>query len=365
MTYSAGIIGTGGIAGMGILGMHDEDVIGQEKIRASHAGGYDAQEAIELVAVADIDKDKLAQFGDAWDIPPERRYVGHESMLEAEDLDVVSVCTPSYLHHEHVVDTAQSAADPDVIWCEKPIASQISAAKEMTDVCAESDTELVVNHSFRFTDKLRTLKRLIQEEGFLGEVQSVNTQFRMELLRNSTHLLDTLVYLLDARAETVSGYVTGENEAVDSLRAGQQVDDAGGGGFVVFDDGTFATVDCTIPRKSSSMTLNFVGSEGKLYMNNDDGEWRYWRLDDGDHVEEPLPGIDGFWTWEDDYTRAFRNAATHVVDLLEGETTNCSSGEEATRSLEIIVGFYLSHYTGGQVTVPLAGPLLDVRITSW
>jgi len=26
------------------------------------------------------------------------------------------------------------------------------------------------------------------------------------------------------------------------------------------------------------MTLQFVGSEGKLYMNNDDGEWRYWRL---------------------------------------------------------------------------------------
>jgi len=38
MTYNAGIIGTGGIAGMGILGMHDEDQIGEEKVTASHAG---------------------------------------------------------------------------------------------------------------------------------------------------------------------------------------------------------------------------------------------------------------------------------------------------------------------------------------
>lgn len=366
MTYRAGIIGTGGIAGMGILGMHDEEAIGTEKIHASHAGGFDAQQEIELTAVADVDESKLERFGDAWEIPPERRYVGHERMLETEDLDVISVCTPSFLHHEHVIDAARSAADPELIWCEKPIASQVSAAEEMSTVCAETGTELLVNHSFRFTDKLQQLRKLVREDGLLGEIQSVSTQFRMELLRNSTHLLDTLVYLLDARAQTVAGHITGENEAVDSLGADQDVDDAGGGGFVVMDDGTFVTVDCTIPRAESSMMISVIGTEGKLYMNNDDGEWRYWRLtDDGNHVEEPLPGIEGAWTWEDDYTQAFSNAASHIVDVLDGEAENRSPGEEAARSLEIIAGFYLSHYTGGQVSVPLDRPLRDVRITSW
>jgi predicted dehydrogenase len=59
MGYRAGIIGTGGIAGMGILGMHDTEIIGKEKVRASHAGGYDAAADIDLVAVADIDEEKL------------------------------------------------------------------------------------------------------------------------------------------------------------------------------------------------------------------------------------------------------------------------------------------------------------------
>jgi hypothetical protein len=54
-----------------------------------------------------------------------------------------------------------------------------------------------------------------------------------------------------------------------------------------------------------------------------------------------------------------------VVDLLDGEAENRSTGEDATRSLEIIVGFYLSHYTGGWVDVPLDRPLRDVTITSW
>ncbi len=365
MTYRAGIIGTGGIAGMGILGMHDEEKIGEEKIDASHAGGYDAAEGVELVAVADVDPENLATFGEAWDVPEAGRYVGHEAMLAEEDLDVVSVCTPSFLHHRHVVDAVRSAADPDVVWCEKPIASDVSEAEEMVDVCEETDTELVVNHSFRFTDKLRRLHDLVHEENLLGEVHSVSTQYRMELMRNSTHVLDTLVYLLDARAERVSGYITGENEAVDSLDADADVVDSGGGGHVVMDDGTFVTVDCTIPREHSSMTFNFVGSEGKLYVNNDDGEWRYWALEDGEHVEKPLPGIEGAWTWEEDYTRSFANAATHVVDLLDGEAANFSPGREAARSLEIIVGFYISHYTGSTVDVPLARPLRDVAITSW
>jgi len=73
MTYRAGIIGAGGIAGMGVLGFHDDDAIGKEKIDSSHAGGYNNTEEIELVAVADIDEDKLETFGEAWEIPPEQR----------------------------------------------------------------------------------------------------------------------------------------------------------------------------------------------------------------------------------------------------------------------------------------------------
>lgn len=364
MVYRAGIIGTGGIAGMGILGMHDEADIGRKKFRASHAGGYDETDDVELVAIADVDETKLDRFGDAWDVPEERRYVGHEEMLETEDLDVVSVCTPSYLHRDHVVTTAKSSADPAVIWCEKPIAASVAEAEEMTGVCAETDTELVVNHSFRFTEKVQQLRRAI-EDGIIGEPKSISADFRRELMRNSTHLLDLLVYLLDARATSVSGYINGENDAVDALGGTREVTDSGGGGHVLLDDGTFATVDCTVAREISSMCLQFVGTEGKLYLNNDDGEWRYWNLEDGTHVERPIPDVSGAWSWDADYRQAFPNAARHIVDLLNGEAENHSPGREATRSLEIIVSFYISDYTGSHVDLPLETPLKDVRITSW
>lgn len=365
MTYNAGIIGTGGIAGMGIFGLHDEDAIGKEKIRASHAGGFDACDRIELTAIADVDGNKLNRFGEAWDIPPGRRYDSHTKMLADESLDVVSVCTPSYLHHEHVIDAATSDSGPDVIWCEKPIGSRVTDARRMIDVCDEENVELLVNHSFRFTDKLQQLRSLVRDQGVLGEVHSVSAQFRMELLRNSTHLLDTVLFLLDANAERVSGYVNDHNEVESTLDVNSTLDDAGGGGFVLLDDDTFVTVDCTVPRDHSSLTIQLIGSEGKLYMNNDDGEWRYWHLENGTHVESSLPGLDGSWSWNTDYADSFVNAADHVQELLDGTAENRSTGREALRSLEIIVAFYISDHTAGQIQLPLNGPLCDVGITSW
>lgn len=364
MSYQAGVIGAGGIAGLGILGLHDPADIGEKRFATSHAGGYEATADIELVAATDVDTDKLERFGDVWDIPPNRRYGDLKTFLGEESLDVISVCSPTYLHRDHVVRAARSDAAPEVIWCEKPIASNLTDAEEMCDVCAETGTELVINHSFRFAEPYRALKAAI-EDGLVGDIRAISGNFRRELLRNSTHLLDTIFFLTQAEVDRVSGYINGENDAVDTLDGNIDVTDSGGGGHVVFEDDLFATIDCTVARDISSMTIVITGTEGKLHLNNDHGEWRYWRLEDGTHEELPLPHGGGTWEWEEDYRAAFANAAEHAVELLDGHVENQSPGEEATRSLEIIIGFYLSHYLGSHVSFPLEPPLRDVTITSW
>lgn len=361
MTYAAGLIGAGGAAGLGLLGTHQ---VGESRVRASHAGGYHEAEGIDLIAVADIDPEALRQFREAWNIDPDRCYQNHEAMLEAEDLDAISIATPTYLHHEHVIDAAKLGS-PGVIWCEKPIASSLTQAEEMIGACEETEAELVINHTLRFTGRFQRLRDLIQTQALLGDIDSVHARFRMELMRNSTHLLDSLVYVLDTRADRVAGHLTGMNEATTELDVRVEVDDSGGGGIIVMEDGTIALIDCTNSRRISSMQYDFVGTVGKLYLNNDDGEWRFWRLEDGDHVEADLPGISGAWTWGEDYEEGFPNAANHVVDLLDGRTANISTGEEATKSLAIVVALFLSAYTGSYVSLPLERPLRDIRITSW
>lgn len=360
MSLQAGIIGTGGVAGMGLLGVHDEGDIGTKPVDASHAGGYAKSDSVELVAVADIDEEKLDRFGEVWDIPADRRYVGHEAMLKAEDLDIVSVATPTFLHHDHVVDAVE-LGDPDAVWCEKPIASSVTDARNMVENCDEGDTALVVNHTSRFTDNMETLHELI-EDGLIGDIRSMTGLFRRELLRNSTHVLDTMTFMTGARGQHVSGYLNGENDAVDALDAGETVDDSGGGGHIVFEDGTFATVDCTVSRDESTYAYHFLGTDGRIEINIVEGSWRYWDLVDGAHVEQDLPEIEPD---PDGYAKGFVNAVDHIDAIVNDGATNRSSGEDAIRSLEIIIAFYISDFTGGHVSLPLDKPLEKVDVTSW
>ena len=349
MEHTAGLIGTGFIA-------------------AWHAEAYEDVPEIELAAVSDVDAEALASFGEEWDIPAERRYDSHEAMLEAEDLDLVSVTSPSFLHHDHVIDAVRSAADPDVIWCEKPIALSVSDARKMLAVCEEADTELVVNHMRRFSETYTELRNQIQHEEFLGDVESVHIQFGGELLRNGTHTVDLLAYLLGVEAESVSGYLTGEHGMGDEVEeaAPGEYDDCGGAGSVVLDDGTFVSLDHTTPRGHAENSFLLMGSDGKLRA-PDAGGWEFWECVETDeghgikHVEADLPFDVTRKTERDNFVVG----AEHVRDLLDGTAENRSPGSEAAHALEILVATFVSHHTGSRIDLPLADPLRDVEIFSW
>jgi predicted dehydrogenase len=356
MTYRAGIIGAGGAAGGGFIGQKTES---EERPVASHAGAYHATEGIELVAVADLDDERVAKFGETWDVPEAGRYTDHEAMLDVEDLAVVSVCTPSHLHAQHVQD-AVHLGDPDLVWCEKPIASRVTDADDAVAACDTQDVELLVNHIRRFDPFYAELALDLRE--LTGEVQSVSATFKRELLRNGTHFLDIVCFLLDTRPVDVGGVLAGEEEATESLDITVDVDDSGGAGTISLADGTVFSFDCTLSREYWTGSLSFVGTGGKLDVEETDNECRYWDLDDGHHVRRELPieTTDIF-----DREAAWREAGAHVQKLLDGATENRSPGDEAVQALETLIGLFLSEYTSARVELPLARPLRDIEIQSW
>jgi len=176
----------------------------------------------------------------------------------------------------------------------------------------------------------------------------------MELLRVGTHVVDLVLYLLDGDLGLASGYVTGERQATNLAET--DIDDAGAGGFLVLEDGTFVTFDGTPRRDAGEWHYRFTGTEGRL-VSAEDG-WRYF---DADGVEREPP----LGEYDDDHEDSFANAAGHAVDLVEGDVANVSSGADAVRTLEALVGFYASHHTGGHVSLPLDRPLKDVTVRSW
>ena len=352
MTYRAGIIGAGGVAGLGIYSGSKDD-IGSEPVETSHAGGYAATDGIELVAIADRDPDRLSTFGRAWDIPAPSRYNSHAAMLTDADLDVVSVCTPTMFHAEHVLDAAQHV---DAIWCEKPLACSVRDGTRMVDACAEANVDLVVNHSRRFMSQNQAVRELIAD-GLLGDVHTASVAASGELFRVTTHVIDLATFLLDDRAATIAGHITGTSVAPADL-AGRDLDDAGGGGFVVTQDGVFLTIDGVAPREDALWYCRIVGTDGHVVL--DDRGWTFWEHGADGAVETPL-SIKQTETYAD----TFSTVTDHLIGLLEGAAEPISPGDESLASLEVLVGLYLSHYTDGRVCVPFNDPLADVTISSW
>lgn len=340
MTYRAGVIGVGGVG-------------------RSHGDAYRDVEGVDVVSIADVVEEPLNAAGDDWDIPRERRYADHRSMLRREDLDAVSVASPTHLHRAHTVDAVE-IGDPAAIWCEKPIAGSVADAEAMVEACDDAGAHLVINHSRRWADPYIALRDAIAGDELLGDLQTVNAQFKLELLRNGTHFVDMLYWLLDERAARVSGHLTGETPMNDRDLP-IPVDDGGGGGHVVFEHGVFATFDCVVPRATSSGWFVFTGSDGRLSLNETDEETRHWRIADGEHVESSAGFFDG-WT---DWSTAFENAVRNIVALLDRTGENRSPGTEAVHVLEILIGLFVSHYTGSDVTLPLDRPLRDTTIRSW
>jgi predicted dehydrogenase len=341
MTYRTGLLGLSGIG-------------------TRHRDGYAATDGVELTAIADIDDDLVERRGAAWGISEDHRYTDHTELLAAEDLDAVSVATPSSLHRDHVLDAVASVADPDVVWCEKPIAESVADAEEMCAACDDADVDLLIDHTRRFSSSYQTLHEAITGAEVVGGVQSVHVQSPAELLQNGTHMVDLLVYLLGERVTEVMGRLTGAS--------GGEWDDTGGGGVMITDDGTYVNIDCTTSRETTSGQWLLVGDEGKVEFSEYGDSVQYWRLEDSaegsygtEHVPAALPDpLDGF----DDPEAWFEAGAANVRGLLEGTEANRSPGEVATHVLETIVGLFVSHYTGARVDLPLAEPMRDATVRS-
>jgi predicted dehydrogenase len=334
---------------------HAAALVGAGGIGRTHAAALARSDRLELVALADPDATAREDVGDEHGVPESRRYTDHESLFAAERPDAVTVASPTPFHAEQTL-AAMETASPAVVLCEKPVADSVADAERMVEVAAETDTDLVVNHSRRFSPAHRSLRDALAD-GVLGDVRAVNVHWRRELLRNGTHVVDLLGFLLGLRFETVTGHATDAH----GLEAPIAVGDTGAAAVLTATDGTVVTLDCTLPREYAAQCIRLVGTEGRIEIDEHGGEWRYWDLDDGEHVERPWPGGETGYD-----SRSMRDGAVeHVADLLEGAAENVSPGTAGVRAVAALTAVLLSDRTGGRVSLPLAPPLRDMTVGSW
>ena len=175
-----------GVIGLGQIGSRfDED---PKRLGVwSHASAYAQVPEVVLVAGADPDSSARLAFSTRWGLSP--LYADYQQMLDAERLDLVSVCVPTPLHAEVVL----AAADAGVraIFCEKPIAATVEEGHRIVERCRRQGIALAVNHTRRWDLNYRWPRELLKQ-GFLGRLQSLVGYYSGGIYNIGTHLIDTM-----------------------------------------------------------------------------------------------------------------------------------------------------------------------------
>jgi predicted dehydrogenase len=108
----------------------------------------------------------------------ERAYPSAEALAEADDVDVVHVCTPNHLH----VDLAQRAiaAGKHVI-CEKPLAVGAESAHRLAEAAAAAPGTHAVPFVYRYYPTVREARERVQA-GTTGSVRLIHGSYLQDWL---------------------------------------------------------------------------------------------------------------------------------------------------------------------------------------
>ena len=143
-------------------------IVGSKFAASFHADSYSRNDKVETVAAAAIDN--LEEFSSEWNIPD--TYEDYHEMLARDDIRLVSVCVPNFLHHDVVLAAAKAGKN---VICEKPLATTVEDAKEMVEACEKAGVKLCYGEDWIFAPSLMRMEEII-DEGAIGEVLYVKAK---------------------------------------------------------------------------------------------------------------------------------------------------------------------------------------------
>lgn len=146
-------------------------IIGTGWIAEAHVASYKQCPDIEIVAAADLVPGKAEAFCKAQGLEGVRCYPDHQSMLDNEELDAVSVCTYNRTHAECTIAALKKGVH---VLCEKPMCVTLEEAVEMRKAEKESGKILSIGFQPRLDANMQMIKKIV-ESGELGKIYYIQT----------------------------------------------------------------------------------------------------------------------------------------------------------------------------------------------
>lgn len=313
----------------------------------------------ELVAVCDTNPDALASAVQRTGV---RGYSSLSALLSDCDADSVILATPSGLHAEQGIQVA--AAGRHVV-TEKPMATRWNDGLRLVRACDEAGVRLFVVKQNRRNATLQLVKRAIDRKRF-GRIYMVNLNVfwnRPQAYYESARWRGTWEFDGGAFMNQASHYVDlmdwliGPVQSVQAMTAtlarNIEVEDTGVAN-VRWRSGALGSINVTMlaHKQNFEGSLTILGEKGTVRVGGVAvNEIQHWEFSEADPDDDRV----GESSYETTSVYGFGHPLyySNVIQVLRGEAEPETDGREGLRSLELLIGIYLSARDGRLVSLPL------------
>lgn len=319
-------------------------IIGCGRISVKHFEAALLNERVELVACADIKKDRADEKAKEHNIAS---YTDFKKMIECENLDAVHLCLPHYIHSSVAIYAMEHGLN---VITEKPMDVDLKSALRAIEVSKETKKLFGVISQCRYNPSAQLVKKAL-ESGKLGKIltaRSVLTWSRSDdyysesdwkgtwdkegggvVIDQAIHSIDLVRWLVDSEVESVSCSMANRGHKTISVEDSAE-------GLIKFANGTTYGFWCmNTYADNEPIEIQLFCENGKAVLGYDDA---YIKYNDGS-VEE-------VHTVHDEYIGKSYWGNMHITQINNfysaclGEEELEIDGEEALKTHKLICDIY-------------------------
>jgi len=337
-------------------------LIGSQFISTIHAEALRSVADAETLAVMSPTSGHARDFAGKYNIP--NHFTALDPMLAMDDIDMVVIGAPNFLHCDITLRAAQAGKHVVV---EKPLCMNLAEADRMIEACKKANVKLMYAEELCFTPKYVRLKALL-DEGALGKPVLLKQSEKHDG-PHADHFWDVersgggvtmdmgchaigFFRWLNGRTPITSVYA----QMSTSVHTAKTKGDDNAIIILEFENGVIAVAEESWTKLGGmDDRAEIHGSEGVAYADALQGNsiQTYSRRGVGYAVEKA--GITTGWSftmYEEIWNYGFPRELEHFVECVKHDKKPLVTGEDGRAVLEAIFAAYESAGTGRKVPLP-------------
>ena len=308
----------------------------------------------DLVALVDVDPDRVAAAGETFDDEDPVLFTEESAMYEAtSDLDAVIIATPPAFHD----DSIRTAFDRGChVLCEKPVVMDLGAARDLTDLVSATDRVLMAGYQRHLNPGfVHARERWVSgpDPTFItGELTQdwrhhfeTGTNWRLDpaigggghLFSVGTHVVESVLWMTGLTPKSVAAEMDfyDEDERIDTQASLS----------VQFEEGTVASLSDSAVTPTTGERIRIWDDDGVVSLSGRDWDQRRLAVLD-ESGDDATPAIE--------YDATPTKFAA-FVDAIENDHEPPATADDVLRVTALLEAAYESARTGERVAVDLDG----------